>query len=536
MDILQNPFYVLSASPRDNRRRIVELADERSLLFDSNKCVAARSDLTNPRKRLSAEIAWLPGIGPRRAQELLYLLESAPEDLHAAIRELPEMARANLLAAGLARLLNPTSENLQNWIVSLAWTFEDIKIEELVLVLNEDRIASGFPEITDISAVETGIKDLRKYYRDVIYSALDNLPSRELVRVITELVETETNVGNSIGSILIHDLIDAFDVAAQPFFEQEERNINTLVERLRTFADARHPDSVLAHTVNLLILVVKNWDTVAQPIQVSFKSRGLAHERSQNIAALVRGLVLYLYNTHDKLEFSQQITKMLQEVFAEVGNVAEQTAVDADTLYNIAKNTKEWRKEITYEFVFEGFFKNRTFRLSPEGIEWDEKRWELGSIRKIRWGGVANSSMGATYSISFGDEFNFATVYFENMPAIYTNFVTRLWEAVCVRLLAEHLVGLRAGEAYFFGAAVVIDVGVQLERKKLFGQNEQIFCRWDELEIWNEPGVFCMGKKGDKRWAVSLSYLREDNVHILEAAMRAFWKQKGNRLSSLLEG
>ena len=30
MDLLQNPFHVLSASPRDNRGRIMELADERS--------------------------------------------------------------------------------------------------------------------------------------------------------------------------------------------------------------------------------------------------------------------------------------------------------------------------------------------------------------------------------------------------------------------------------------------------------------------------------------------------------------------------
>ena len=59
MDLLENPFHILSASPRDNRRRIMELADERSLLLDSGKCMQARSDLTNPRKRLSAEIAWL---------------------------------------------------------------------------------------------------------------------------------------------------------------------------------------------------------------------------------------------------------------------------------------------------------------------------------------------------------------------------------------------------------------------------------------------------------------------------------------------
>ena len=103
MDLLQNPFHILTASPRDNRRRIMELADERSLLLDSSQCMAARSDLTNPRKRLSAEIAWLPGIGPKRADEMLSLLESSPTDL-LSVDKLSSTARANLLAAGLARL------------------------------------------------------------------------------------------------------------------------------------------------------------------------------------------------------------------------------------------------------------------------------------------------------------------------------------------------------------------------------------------------------------------------------------------------
>ena len=68
MDLFSNPFHILGASTRDNRHRISELADERSLLFDPNSCMEARSDLTNPRKRLSVEVAWLPGIAPNRVE------------------------------------------------------------------------------------------------------------------------------------------------------------------------------------------------------------------------------------------------------------------------------------------------------------------------------------------------------------------------------------------------------------------------------------------------------------------------------------
>jgi hypothetical protein len=44
----------LGVTTRDDRRRIVELAEEKSLELDHEVCQKARSDLTNPRTRLSA--------------------------------------------------------------------------------------------------------------------------------------------------------------------------------------------------------------------------------------------------------------------------------------------------------------------------------------------------------------------------------------------------------------------------------------------------------------------------------------------------
>ena len=106
---------------------------------------------------------------------------------------------------------------------------------------------------------------------------------------------------------------------------------------MRASVDAEQSDSALAPMVNQLIQVVKNWDTVAQPIQVSTKSRGLDHDASHRVAGLVRDLAVHMFNEHGKLDFSQQLTNMLQEVFAEVGEVAERTAEDADALDEIAE-------------------------------------------------------------------------------------------------------------------------------------------------------------------------------------------------------
>lgn len=546
MDLLQNPFHILTASPRDNRRRIMELADERSLLLDSNEVMEARLDLTNPRKRLSAEVAWLPGIGPKRAGEMLSLLESSPTDL-LAVDKLSSIARANLLAAGLSRLPDHNSDDVVEWILEISSTFEDIDPEELRSIINEERVVSDFPDISDLSAVEAEIQDRRRHYSKVIKSALDNISSEKLVEAVTEAIEIATDDGEEHGPILIADIVDLYEIEAQEFLDKEEANIKILVDKLWTAVDAERPDSVLASMVNQLIPVVKNWDTIAQPIQVSARSRGLDHDASHRVAGLVRGLAIHMFNEHGKLDFSKQLTGMLQEVFAEVGEVAERTAEDADALEDIAEQrarliedaknrAEEWRREITYEVEVGAIFKNK-LRISPEGIEWKGRRWDLDSITRVRWGGTRHSvngiSTGTTYSIIFGNGSNYAYIELKK-EAIYTNFIDRLWRAVGVRLLTEYLEGLQDGKKYRFGSTIMSDHGMELERKKLFGSNEQVFCRWSELVIWNGPGVFCIGKKDDKKLTAALSYQEADNIHILEAAIRMFWKRGGDRLSSLL--
>ena len=77
MDLLQNSFYILNATQRDNRHRIIELAEKQSLLSGADKCMEARSELTMPRKRISAEVAWLPGVDPERVYDILLMLESS---------------------------------------------------------------------------------------------------------------------------------------------------------------------------------------------------------------------------------------------------------------------------------------------------------------------------------------------------------------------------------------------------------------------------------------------------------------------------
>ena len=61
MYLIENPFYLLKASPKDNRKKLLKLADEAAFDMDSIKANESRSILSNPRKRLEAEISFFPG-------------------------------------------------------------------------------------------------------------------------------------------------------------------------------------------------------------------------------------------------------------------------------------------------------------------------------------------------------------------------------------------------------------------------------------------------------------------------------------------
>jgi hypothetical protein len=392
------------------------------------------------------------------------------------------------------------------------------------------------------------IRERRHYYRQVIKSALDKLSSEDLVEAVTVAVESATDDGEKHGPILIDDLVDSYEVEAQAFLEKEEENISILVEKIRTEADAGKQDSVLLPIVNELIKIVKNWDTVAQPIQVSTKSRGLNHEDSQRVAVSVRGLAIHLFNEHDKLDLTKRLTNMLQEVFAEVVDVADLIGEDATTLDELAeqrvrliedakKQAKEWREEITYEADVGAIFKD-ILSISPEGIEWKGRRWDFDSITRVRWGGTRNSfngiPTGTTYNIFFGNDYDYSSFELKKQN-VYSNFIDRLWKTVGIRLLTEYLVGLRDGKKYEFGSTVMSDLGMEFERMNLFSSNQRVFCRWDELVIWDGAGVFGIRKKEDKKLSATFSYTNEDNIHVIEAAIRMFWKRGGDRLSSLLE-
>ena len=533
---------------RDDRRRIMDLAEEKSLISDEAAVRVATAVLSNPRRRLAAEIGWLPGLGPKRISEAISTLEGEPTKVR-GLGNLPSLARANLLADGLIRVVEHLPKRkVARWIVELADAHDDIEAEQTVTLLNEERSVAGFPAISDLQIVDTELRGRRQYYRQAIKRALDQLPAASLVEVVTMAVDEATDNGDSQAPILINDLVDSFEVEAQGLLETETRNIAVLVQGVRSAVERDEDHEHVGRLVLQLEEIVKNWDRIVQPIQVSARSRGTDHGLSHEIAGEIRSLSVDLFNEHGLLDISKRLTALQQEVFAEVDKVIEQSADDATALNEIAEQRSQflaemeardesWKRGITYEADVGVMFKDK-LRISPAGVQWKGWQIPLEEIKRVRWGSTRHSvngiPTGTTYNIFVGGERGGETIKLRKQH-IYSEFVGRLWKTAGVRLLTEMLEGLGSGKRYRFGTAIVTDHGVDLERRKLFSANERVPCKWTDLDIGNGDGTFYISKKDEEKVAVELPYQGMDNVHILETAMRLFWKSPTPRLSDFLD-
>lgn len=428
-------------------------------------------------------------------------------------------------------------------ITQLSDVCESVIVEDVQRILNEDRVVAGFPEITDIAAIENSLADRRRHYVEAIKSSLDKLQPLRIASIMTDAVTEATRHGTKSAPILIDELVDSYELDVHSFLQKEGENVLELVELCR--ASVEKGEDAISARLNRISGLVRNWHIVAKPLQISLKSRGLRHSLSHDLAGAIRGLAVDLVNDHAMLEAGKKLTSLLHQQFVDIPDIVAKVEEDTKALDDLAEQrkkaieeAKEWSDQLSYQADVGALVKTR-LKISAQAAEWGGIRIPLDKITRVRWGGTSHSingiPTGTSYSISFGDRAQVADVQTRKQD-VFANFVDRLWKGVGVRLLVELMKTLENGERVQFGASVVTDEGIELERRKFFGANERLFCEWKTIVIGTAEGSFFLQHKDDRKIMVALPYLGVDNVHVLEAAIRAFWKQGGKRISSILRG
>lgn len=537
-----SPFSVLGVTTRDDRRKIVEMAEERSLHLDSDICQKARSDLTNPRVRLAAEMAWMPGVAPKIAENLVRTLTENPLATRSA-RGLPALARANVMAAACELVAdNEPVSSVAGFIQDFAVTVESIDPEDVLRDVNEDRGVSGFSEVRGTEVIEQELSERRRSYRVALKDLLDTMEPARLVETMAQVVRQATDGGKKHAPILLDDLVDSYEVETQGFLQKEAENISTLIGQAREAAP--RGDLTVDPILDRLEKVARNWHRVALPILISGKSRGTTHPQSQETAIELRGLSLTLNNDHGMINHADRMTRLLLELFAELPDIAETLAGDAEALQNLrrqaeehARNNEQWQREITFRAEV-GLVFREELAIAPQGVRWRGRTIPLDSITRVRWGAVRKSingvPTGTDYTIAFGDSSSHQSVALRK-ESTYSGFTGALWRGVCVRLLLEMVSALERGQSFSFGDITVQDDAVTLTRHKTFAANEQVRLGWNDVHVWSHDGNFVIGKKDDKKVYGSASYINGWNTHILEHLVRGGFKKGVRKLSDYLK-
>ena len=326
----ETPFFVLGVSSRATRHQVVEAAEERSLSQDPQLCARSMADLINPRQRLTAEVAWLLGVSPARAQEAL---RSALLGKHAERLPAP-LAQANVLLTALKNHPHPTPKTLTSEILELSLQWDRVLPEEVMALINEDRSAGGFAVIADVREVQRALEGRSEVIREVLVSLLRGLSEDARLKALTECMEEGTSGGTVPGPAMLHAVADSLAVDWQQPLEKQRVVVERAVASVRSAVGDRE---ALDPAIDELTAALRRWDMYAQPLQVSAKSRGQSHEASRNMASMIRGLSLELNNEHNAPASAKRLTDVLVSVFAEVPGILEVVSADITALDNIVE-------------------------------------------------------------------------------------------------------------------------------------------------------------------------------------------------------
>lgn len=344
MHLFDNPFYLLKANPQDNRRKLLELADEAAFEIDSIKANESRSILANPRKRLEAEISFFPGNTNIENKKIFNFIKTKNDlDNLQNIWGLNTLSYANLIA----NLIDKNNSDFENiyLIRLLIKTFNDFDISEIKILINQDRSISRFPEIENNKDVEDQINSRKSFYLGCIKKYTSVLKLNIYSSLLISLLE-ESKASKE--PILLSGLVDSFELQFKQYVLTEEEKVTSIIENIKLMISTQYDKSALKKSVIRLNKELREWDKLVQPIQLSTQKRGLEHIQSKNLGLKVRNLAIELNNTHGETDLAHLITLNLMDVFQEVTSISDLSKKDSEALKNSRETDKIISKVIGY--------------------------------------------------------------------------------------------------------------------------------------------------------------------------------------------
>jgi len=528
-----NPFYLIKASTRDGKAKLISLAEDASLIIEPEICNKARSDLSNPRTRVLSEISWFPGVSPKRCNELCDLPTIRIHEVE-TLSNLPPLAWANLYAC-LFEAVHGSEEisEISGLIIQFSKIIDKFSLEDIIRDINEDRLISAFPEINSHESVENAIAEQMKIYKSLVKEALDKFEPKKLIDIMDRVASHATENGNEPASGFIESLIETYEIEVHNILNSELENIKNLNAAILLKADSGV--SNLSDDIQKTLKVAKNFVFLARPIVLLYKSRGMEHELSDSVARNLRNLGVDLHNNNGLTEASISITKSMKVIFSEIDELAETVEEDEKKLNELLDAKKESKEkaaqkaaELSYTAEVGLIFKEK-IEISAEGIRYGSSYFPMEKVTRIGWGSISRSvngiPTGTDYSIFFGDDSKLTTID-TRRQAVSDNVTDRLWKARGFEIMILIIDKLKSGRSISFKDITIWDDRVTLKRHKFFG-SEELTCYWADTFTHSSNGDFFIQHRNDSKVYKNVPYISTPNVHVLGALLNVFYKNGG---------
>lgn len=327
-----NPFYVLNVPMSASRREIAAKTEEQSFLFDPDVCNEAQACLTNPAKRVTAEIGWFPG---ESEDTITAVRESIDRDQDVDASSLGINGKLNSILDSFTRH-KQDAETLMENINTIDVYFDINDAESLLNDINGERRKAGIAE-TDLASVQQGLLQSRENIRTLITEKFAGFDDQAYVDIVSRIAESCLASADMSHGVIVDDVINQYELRMHPVIEAKTKQLTEYMEAIRKQTSASYRSTQTDSFIKLL----KQWDRYVQPLQLRTQAEGFSHTISQNVAFEARDLAITLHNDYHDVSNATKIIDALNDVFAELPELI--------TVLNNDKKTLEENKRAAYQ-------------------------------------------------------------------------------------------------------------------------------------------------------------------------------------------
>lgn len=309
MGVNENAFDLLGVTPEDGIARINDAKDEKSWVDEPNESMyeAARETLTNPRKRLQAEVPWFL----KNSNSAFSLMNEVQNCRGADIR---------LVVQKIVALDDEYKQALQE--ESLDDIYTDIIISRkkagISADIEQDDIEEALSQLLEEGA-KAAIDTLLRKCSTQEAAQIGNVIAKEMIQ--PGIGKYPKKYGDCI-----RFFIDLYNMKVQNELDARSEQIKQDIEAAKVYTSVAQ--------LSPLFQEIEWFDYLAQPLQLYFEDQGQADKQSQSedIAGSLRKLSLFYHNERQLTELSIAVTEKAMQAFAENPKVLQQLQEDDEIL------------------------------------------------------------------------------------------------------------------------------------------------------------------------------------------------------------